>query len=1076
MDKNSAKKLVKDTLESSFNKEQFVRLIKNILNEFEEKTFTYRGNTIPKAFQDSVKVLDRIGKYKTDDEKIDILIVHLKKDSTLERARSKQRNFISWYLKSRGNTLKDGALVAFVAPNKEDWRFSFVRMEYKFDKKKRKIKEEWTPARRYSFLVGQNETSHTAQSYLLPLLQNDEKKPTLDELEKAFSVEKVTKEFYEKYRSLFTELESALNDILQKDQNIKKDFENKKVKIEDFSKKLLGQIVFLYFLQKKGWFGVKKDKSWVTGSKKFLRELFEKQHGDYNNFFNDILEPLFYEALQRERSEDYYSRFDCRIPFLNGGLFEPMKDYDWVNTEILLPDKLFSNKEKTKEGDIGNGILDIFDRYNFTVKEDEPLEKEVAVDPEMLGKVFENLLEIKDRKSKGAYYTPREIVHYMCQESLINYLTEELKGKVEKPDIEILVRHGESIIENENQIVSQGKETKTYPHKLSSAIRTQAKLIDKKLMTIRICDPAVGSGAFPVGMMNEIIKIRSVLTTCLQNKKERTAYNFKRHAIEHCLYGVDIDSGAIEIAKLRLWLSLVVDEEERNNIQPLPNLDYKMVCGNSLLNVEKNLFNQEKLNKLEELKPLYFNEISSNKKKEYKTQIDKIINEETNNRKTFDFEIYFSEIFHEKKGFDVIIANPPYISHDKIKYKKILKSYYTYESFSDIYCYFLEKAVSIQNNIGVLCYITSNSYLKSEYGKNLRNFLSNKQSILTIINIEESQVFDSAIVNVTLLISQYKKQKGNLKCLVVNEKYNDNITFKSFIKNNKFHYLQKQFIDKAWYLLKPNLFAIKEKIENKGKPLNTYKTKIRLGIATGANNVFVIDKKTKDKLIKEDPNNVNIIKPVLRGRDIFRYKYRFNNQYIILAKNGINIKKDYPKIYHYFDSFGANFKKRGAKGEHWFNLRPTAFLDDFKKEKIIWIELTNNNRFVLCKEEFYLLNSAYFLIPPESLSSKYLLSILNSKTIKFYLSLIAETSGMGVTRWINNYIKIFPISEIPFSSQKQFIKLVDKILSITKSEDYLKNSKKQAQVQGYEKQIDQLVYKLYNLTPKEIKVIENSKN
>ena len=1095
MDKDSAKRLVKKTLQSSFNKEQFIHLIKNTLNEFEERAFTYKGNTIPKAFQESIKTLERVGQYKdSEDNILDILIVQLKKESALERARSKQRNFISWYLKSRGDILKDGALVAFVSPNQEDWRFSFVQMEYKFDEKKKKIKEEWTPARRYSFLVGENENSHTAQSCLLPLLQDDKTKPTIKDLGNAFSVEAVTKEFYEKYRLLFEKLTKELETLLETDKKIGKDFKHKKIKASDFSKKLLGQIVFLYFLQKKGWFGVKRGAEWGTGSKKFLRELFEKKYGNYNNFFNNILEPLFYEALQGERAEDYYSRFDCRIPFLNGGLFEPIGNYDWVNTDILLPDSLFSNQEKTKEGDVGNGILDIFDRYNFTVKEDEPLEKEVAVDPEMLGKVFENLLEIKDRKSKGAYYTPREIVHYMCQESLINYLFSAIpanpvipastvipanpvipaKAGISKQDIETLVRHGESAIESEKQTASQGKETKTYSYKISETIRTQAKLIDEKLKNIRICDPAVGSGAFPVGMMNEIVKVRNVLTSYLKNKKERTAYYFKRQAIEQSLYGVDIDSGAIEIAKLRLWLSLVVDEEEREKIQPLPNLDYKMVCGNSLLSVEKDLFNQKKLNELEKLKPLYFNETSSSKKQKYKKQIDQLISEVTKAHKTFDFEIYFSEVFHEKNGFDVVIANPPYVSHDKIKYKKQLEKYYIYESFSDVYCYFYEKAVSIQNNTGVLCYITSNSYLKSEYGKSLRDLLSQKQEILTVINIENYQVFDTAIVNTTLLISQYKNQKNKPKCLVVNEEYNNDITFNNFISENKFFCLQEQFIDKAWYLLKPRLSSIKKKIEKAGKLLKIYKTKIRLGIATGANNIFIIDEKIKSELIKKDQNNVNIIKPILRGRDIFRYKYQFKNQYIILAKNGINIEKEYPTIYHYFDSFGDSFKNRGAKGEYWFNLRPTAFLDDFKKEKIIWIELTNNNRFALCEKEIYLLNSAYFLIPPKNLSAKYLLSILNSKIIKFYLNIIAETSGMGVTRWINTHVSVFPIPEITLSAQNKFINLVDKILSITKSEDYLKNASKQKQVSEYEKQIDQLVYKLYGLTPQEIKIIENS--
>ena len=429
MDKEPAKNLVKETLQSPFDKKRFVSLVKNILNHVEEAAFTYKGNFIFDDFTDSIQQVERLGKYQDPDEKlIDILVVHLQKDTSLERARTKQRNFVAKYLKgSRGGVLKDAALVAFVAPNGADWRFSFVKMEYRFDQQG-KVKEEFTPARRYSFLVGKNESSHTAQSCLLPILLNDEDNPTLNELEKVFSVEKVTNEFFEKYRDLFLRLQDSLDDIVQRDTKIKNDFNSKNVDTSDFAKKLLGQIVFLYFLQKKGWFGVKRGEPWGSGSKHFLRELMEKKHGEHQNFFNDVMEPLFYEALRLEHDDDYYHHFKCRIPFLNGGLFDPLHDYDWVGTDILLPNELFSNKTTTKEGDKGDGILDVFDRYNFTVKEDEPLEKEVAVDPEMLGKVFENLLEIKDRKSKGAYYTPREIVHYMCQESLINYLATKMRG------------------------------------------------------------------------------------------------------------------------------------------------------------------------------------------------------------------------------------------------------------------------------------------------------------------------------------------------------------------------------------------------------------------------------------------------------------------------------------------------------------------------------------------------------------------------------------------------------------------------------------------------------------------------
>lgn len=420
MDKPTAQQLIKKTFQNSFDKERFHGFIKNLLNHIEETPNTvYQGNFIPDAYKLYIKKLERIGRYKGDPEnKIDVLVVYLKKENSLEHARTRQRNFIAWYLKD-SRELKDAALVAFVAPDVEDWRFSLVKMEYKITETasgRVKVKEEFTPARRYSFLVGKNETSHTAQAALYPILADDRQNPTLKELEEAFNIEKVTKEFFEEYRGLYDDIKKELDALITKDASIKKEFEQKEVNTVDFSKKLLGQIVFLYFLQKKGWFGVPKGKDWGEGDKRFLRNLFLRAKQENKNFFNDYLEPLFYQALRYERSadDDYFSQFDCKIPFLNGGLFDPMGGYDWVNTDISLSNALFSNERNTKEGDIGNGILDIFDRYNFTVKEDEPLEKEVAIDPEMLGKVFENLLEVKDRKSKGTYYTPREIVHYMC--------------------------------------------------------------------------------------------------------------------------------------------------------------------------------------------------------------------------------------------------------------------------------------------------------------------------------------------------------------------------------------------------------------------------------------------------------------------------------------------------------------------------------------------------------------------------------------------------------------------------------------------------------------------------------------
>ncbi|MFN6991569.1 MAG: hypothetical protein ACK4MM_02475, partial [Fervidobacterium sp.] len=364
MDKERAKRLIRETFENPFNKDKFIKFIRELLKVYNsEKALSprYGIQGVTERYLEYIKGWERIGVYENDGKRIDILVVELKKDVSLYRARSIQRNFVAEYLQGKLGTAgeKDAALVAFVSPDNdyEDWRFSLVKLDYRFDEKG-EVKEEITPAKRWSFLVGQNEKSHTAQSRFLPLLEND-KEPTLEDLEEAFNVEVVTKEFFKEYRDLFIRTKLELDKIVRSNEEVKKEFERRKINTVDFAKKLLGQIVFLYFLQKKGWFGVERGKPWGTGPKDFIRRLFNKEFGDYQNFYNDILEALFYEALRTDRSADghYYSRFNCKIPFLNGGLFDPINNFDWVNIDILLPNELFSNKNKTKEGDIGDGIL-----------------------------------------------------------------------------------------------------------------------------------------------------------------------------------------------------------------------------------------------------------------------------------------------------------------------------------------------------------------------------------------------------------------------------------------------------------------------------------------------------------------------------------------------------------------------------------------------------------------------------------------------------------------------------------------------------------------------------------------------
>ncbi|PIN88114.1 hypothetical protein COV12_00245, partial [Candidatus Woesearchaeota archaeon CG10_big_fil_rev_8_21_14_0_10_32_24] len=590
MDQRSAIKLLDETFNNDFDLGKFLIFIKNLFNHFNVKEYS---SIVWKEYHDYIESYKSFGVYKDSSKKeIDILVVKLKKASSRDRARTMQRNFIAKYL---GNAEKDSALVAFYGDDPQDWRFSFVKMEYnlvKDESGKVKPQKELTPAKRYSFLVGVNEPNHTCRGQFLNLIMEEDVSPSLEEIEKSFSIEKVTKIFFEEYKKLYLDLKESLERVLENDKKVKKEFEERNISTVDFAKKLLGQIVFIYFLQKKGWLGVVKNdnggfEKWGTGPKNFLRRLFNKEIVNYDNFFNDILERLFYEALATERDDDYYRLFKCKIPFLNGGLFEPINDYDWAGTEIVLDNFIFET------------IFSVFDRFNFTVKEDEPLEKEVAVDPEMLGKVFENLLDVTDRKSKGAFYTPREIVHYMCQQSLINYL--ETNTSILREDIEKFIQLGDFATSNDERVLEDirskqdklnkgminasifDREVKELIDKLSlpkSIIENKEK-IDDLLKEIKIVDPAVGSGAFPVGMLNEIVKARSTLSIFLN--KQRTDYDLKREIIENCLYGVDIESSAVDITKLRFWLSLIVDELDMKNIKPLPNLDHKIMCGNSLL-------------------------------------------------------------------------------------------------------------------------------------------------------------------------------------------------------------------------------------------------------------------------------------------------------------------------------------------------------------------------------------------------------------------------------------------------------------------------------------------------------------
>ena len=870
---------IENILTSEYSTANYVELMQEI---FDSMKLVAPNNFRQEFSNFSTHIVGRahVGNYTTPEGKrIAIFAVQLKKENYVESSRSTQRSYAKKLIEG-GNC--DAAIVAFYTEGEPKWRLSFVRLDYemKIEQGKLKTTENITPAKRYSFLVGKDEPSHTAIDRFRQFIIDRNSNPSLDELEEAFSVEKVTKEFFDLYCEKFYQLQEFL------DSN--EDFveESKKCGFtsEQYAKKLMGQIVFLYFLQKKGWLGVgvwtpvltdkeyknlyyvsgaqgriikehlpklyiqqpdgtyrlnskaldlisdddeevianhmARKKTWGDGSKKFLRTIFEFSKTHKGHFFENYLEPLFYDTLNRNRGAmGYCAALHCRIPFLSGGLFEPLDGYDWKSNNFDIPDEIFSNKKDANDRD-ADGILDIFDRYNFTMSEDEPMEREVAIDPEMLGKIFENLLEVKDRKSKGAFYTPREIVHYMCQESLINYLVR--KTALPEEALRDFILYGD-FMKDEDTVKSKregngGMYISPEIFKIDESgniVVNKLKDIDDALASVRVADPAVGSGAFPLGMVNEIVRARENITAYITiglnandkrliYKNERSPYMLKFNTIKNSIFAVDIEPSAVDITQLRLWLSLVIDDEitpnaandleGHKNPLPLPNLECNILCGNSLIDE----FRGVKLIKESELlgtmngyvqldfghagfesilkqllqsqdKLFYCDE--PNRKAELKEQIqslkDMIISaqlrgcsEELKNEyseavkkssKPFTlWQLDFARVFRDNGGFDIVIGNPPYVGEkgNKEIFRPIAATEFgkrCYYGKMDLFYFFFHKALDLGNNNAEIAFITTNYFPTAFGGKLLRKDFQNRSQIRRMINFNELKIFESAL-------------------------------------------------------------------------------------------------------------------------------------------------------------------------------------------------------------------------------------------------------------------------------------------------------------------------------------------
>lgn len=1089
---NRKLEIFEKVLTNPFDNDQFVGFVREFLNNVELVAPT-KYNKEYSNFSFYVDGYYHIGNYKNEEgDKIAVFSVCLNKGDTVERARSMQRNFVKTLIEKGGCA---GAIVAFYTKEEPaKWRLSFIRMDYEFSKGK--VTEKLTPAKRYSYLVGKGEPCHTAKQRLYPIFMDDNNNPGIDDLEEAFSVEKVTNEFFNLYKEKYIELK----EYLEFNEDFMNEANYRHFTSEQFAKKLMGQIVFLYFIQKKGWLGVDafpivmtekqyknaffargtksreivpkvyapqedgtyrivfselqalsdedeeflagivKGKPWGSGPKDFMRRMFDGCVEAGKNYFDDYLEPLFYTGLNKNRGENgFYAPLHRRIPFLNGGLFEQLDNYEWENNNFNIPNELFSNKaEKGRDAD---GILDIFDRYNFTMNEDEPMEREVAIDPEMLGKVFENLLDVKDRKSKGAFYTPREIVHYMCQETLINHLI--TKTGLPESDVRDFILYGDLMKdEDTTKDAREGNKdllisSKIYDPKTGV---NRLKEIDDILANVKVADLAVGSGAFPLGMLNEIVRARETLSTYMaigmnnfQKKSfyayDRKPYDLKVNTIKNCIFACDIEPSAVDIAKLRLWLSIVIDDEITEEVgngefdahtkpRQLPNLDCNIICGDSLMTafkgielittsgllgnddgVQQSLFQtgvDELLEKLISLQDKLFFTKEHAEKKEIKENIQSIysgiiLEQFGSNSELRDayidslddssepfvlWQLFFPRVFRDNGGFDIVIGNPPYRlcqpSNTDEYHLNYYKDKYNVASYKiDLFHLFFEKGINLLRDGGSLSYITPNTYLTNKYIKPLRKFILDSCSVKKIVN--HDKVFDAASVDTATIIMTKEKNSENEISILQSTSF----VFEEICKKKQADWETDN--DYIFNINKEDVVKF-ENCVSLGDICKTY-----FGIQAYDRKSSISEEKINDKYL-----------PLIDGADIHTYEYSM------------------PKIF--FNYIPENIKSGGD----W---------KVYSKDRVVVRQIGQIPVVGLCEKNILASNTLYSVWPKDDkYELKYILACLNSEIIRSYW-LAKYSDNKALFPKIKGFqLKELPIPKVSISQQREVVELVDKIL------------------------------------------------
>ena len=997
------------------------------------------------------------------------------------------------------------ALVAFVREGDPlVWRFSFIKMSPKWNKEG-KVEWDKTPSKRYSFLLGKGQHIKTPTQFLI----EKGRVKDLEDLGNRFSIETLTSAFYGELYDWYMWASSEEAGVHYPNNSC--DPDDDRSFLPKHLIRLITRLMFVWFIKQKGFvpdvlFNEQKLKEDILVS-------FNPDSYTEGNYYNAILQNLFFASLNKKINErrfaaghreygiktlfrdndgrknqttwfkksheDIIKLFEP-VPFLNGGLFEcldqikeeiedetknnpkPKIEYydgfsrdDVPKKRAFVPNALFfANEHKTiidsKEKTV-NGIINIFKKYNFTVEENTSSDIEVALDPELLGKVFENLLAVYNpetgesaRKSSGSFYTPREIVDYMVDNSINAYL--------------------ETVI---------GKD-----------FETKQSDIKKALQEIKIIDPACGSGAFPMGILNNIMdRLKDI-------DPELDPYNTKLQLIENCIYGVDIQPIAVQISKLRFFISLICDQKEKNDnpndnygIAQLPNLETKFVSANTLIDIEKprnmSLFGDTEIeeiqHKINRIRHQHFNAKTWEEKHKYRDR-DKDLRKELSKvleangmDATFELQRQAKEIakwdpynqnasagffdykwmFGLEDGFDIVIGNPPYISLEEIKGE--LKTYYSdpkkwqvKTGSIDLYCLFYEKGMQLLKPNGHLCYITSNKWLRSGYGEGLRHLFSTKYTPKLLVDMG-GQVFKSATVDTNILLVQNSLSKSNQTWCWSRPKDTGMENMSDLIEQDG-QYMN--FTSEPWVILSPIEQSIKAKIEKYGTPLKNWNVNIYRGILTGCNEAFIIDEAKKNELIAKDPNSAQIIRPILRGKDIKRYGYDFKGLYLIATHNGykdvprVNID-DYPAIKEWLDNGGIAYNgkeykgyeiiaKRADQGDTPYNLRSCAYMDDFSKPKLLYSEIVQEPHFYLDKNGKFYNEATSFLMTGNHL--EYLQIMLHSKLMTFAFKHYYAGGGLGNTgfRYKKAFLEKLPIIHPTKELEQNLIFCSDKETMICK--------------------------------------------